>query len=164
MNHFFKNLVHEKLIVSWASILDWLLSEHRFAKENGWTKDLVNRFTKRIKKLPHIGSDNFVYDSIKNLHFPTKSTQDNSIKLLIGKKVSIGRDLVRHIRNGIAHGNCTLKKIKGTLYIEILDYNSKGTQTAYIFLPIEYISMICEIYFEIEKGASFSKNSLSKSA
>ena len=65
------------------------------------------------------------------------------------------KDIVRHIRNGIAHGRaalCTRNKIR---CIELTDYgkygekNEKGGQTAYLLMPVVFIQDLYNIYTSI---------------
>ena len=66
------------------------------------------------------------------------------------KKDGLCKDIVRHIRKGIAHGKTKFKKVKKQLYIEISDYNKLGkNKTAYMFIPMEIIIKIQKIYKEI---------------
>lgn len=60
-------------------------------------------------------------------------------------------DLVRHIRNGIAHGHTEIRKVESMLYIEILNYsdNTQKTQSAYIFLPLTCIPDLQDIHATI---------------
>lgn len=147
MSKLFVNLVNNGLINSWASLLDWFFDDDKF---DGWTPYLLGRYTKRLKKMPGIGDNNYQYDAIKNLSFPKRITKQK-IKVLSGRNSGEAKDWVRHIRNGIAHGKTRTIKEPDELWIEIKDYNKSGDQTAHMYFPISYIFKTFEIYKEIDK-------------
>ena len=62
---------------------------------------------------------------------------------------SEGRDLVRHLRNGIAHGKTKVFSRDGHLWFELKDYNTKKEPTAYTALPIGYLSQLQSIYISV---------------
>ena len=63
------------------------------------------------------------------------------------------KDFIRHIRNGIAHGNTSCIKQNDELYIEIKDYDSTGNkQTAYLFIPINYITETHKLYKDVMRS------------
>ena len=154
MSRLFNDLVSEGLIENWAGLLDWLFDDERFSSQRGWTSGYVGAFTKKVKRISKIGKGNYSYDSIKNLSFP--HTKSNSIKIIHAKGDGEARDLVRHIRNGIAHGKTKIAKPNSILHIEILDYNKQNEQTAYIYVPISCIFDIYNIYLEVEKSKNNS--------
>lgn len=123
MGKLFNTLVNESLIEDWANILDWLFDDERFSSERGWTRGYVGNFTKKVKKLSKIGKKNYSYEAVKNLSFP--NSKSKTIQTIHSKGDGEGKDLVRHIRNGIAHGKTEITKSKGILHIKILDYNKK---------------------------------------
>ena len=127
-------------------------STNRSNKFESWTPSQVGKLAKRIKKLPSIGKRNYDYDSLKHLSFPKKPARKN-IRIILGKTDSEAKDWVRHLRNGIAHGRTKTKKRDGVLWIEIEDFNKSGMQTAYIFMPIDYIIKIHRLYKQIADQA-----------
>ena len=145
MGKLFANLVSEGLFNDWASLLDWFFNDNKF---EGWSPNKVGKLTKRIKKLPNVGKRNYDYDSLKRLSFPKKPKRKN-VRIIIGKSDSEVKDWVRHLRNGIAHGRTNTKKQDGVLWIEIEDFNKNGMQTAYMFMPMDYILKIHRLYKEI---------------
>lgn len=154
MSRLFNDLLSEGLIENWAGLLDWLFDDERFSSQRGWTSGYVGAFTKKVKRISKIGKGNYSYDSIKNLSFP--NTKSSSIKMIHAKGDGEARDLVRHIRNGIAHGKTKISKPNSILHIEILDYNKQSEQTAYIYVPISCIFDIYNIYLEVEKSKNNS--------
>ena len=153
MGKLFCNLVDNNLINEWADTLDWIFDEEKFSETYGWNKNYIRVFTKRVKTLkPFV---KFTYDYIKNLIYP--SEKDFSQQIVISKRDSQGRDIVRHIRNGIAHGKTYCFNSRKELYIKIFDYNSSGTQTAFICFPIHTIIDIYKIYEEINKSINNNK-------
>ena len=149
MSKFFDRLVSEGVYNEWYEILDWLFDD----KFKNWTKGQIGCFTKQVKKLPKIGKKTYQAGSVKNLVFPKTMDEHKLLKIIISKTGSEGRDIVRHIRNGIAHGRTRIYKPNGILHIEITDYKdeSRKKQTAYIYMPLNYINEILKIYKSIEK-------------
>lgn len=74
------------------------------------------------------------------------------MKVLLGKSGSESRDFIRHIRNGIAHGKTKIVRKNAKLWVEIKDNNTKKQQTAYLFMPIQYIYNVHKYYVEIDKS------------
>ena len=148
MGKLFGKLVDEGLYKDWPSILDWLFDDNRF---QDWSSGYVGALTKKIKRLPHIGKDTYYYDYAKNLVFPTKSTIHN-VMIMMVKGDGEARDLIRHIRNGIAHGKTNVLKKNNELYIEIFDYSKDNKQSAYLFIPINYINQIHSLYQQVKKS------------
>lgn len=159
--NFFCDLVDCNLIKEWAEILDWLFDENRFSKEQGWSSGYVGKFTKKVNCLPMM-SNNKKVSALKNLEFPKKTTS-NLVMVIMGKSGSEGKDIVRHIRNGVAHGHVRIKNCKSQLWIEIEDFNRNKQQTAYLFFPIDYIKKIHQIYCEIEKSKNNDRNNFKSS-
>lgn len=158
MAGFFSSLVENELVEDWGKILDWLLDDDRFAKERGWEKGQVTRFTKRVKRLPGLQPKNYIYKPLKDIHFPQKG-HCHVPTILMGTSDSEGRSIVRHIRNGIAHGRTRVLKEGGELYIEIEDFGKVGkdgakSPTAYLYIPMSYLPEMYKIYAEIEKAWS----------
>lgn len=152
MANFFYSLVDYNLINRWGEVLDWLFDDNRFDNNNGWNSKMSGQLTRKIGKLEKIEKRNFIHDSIRNLTFPDSyyDRNETNVSIIISNNTgSKCKDLVRHIRNGIAHGHTRCKNIDGTPYIEILDYN-KNTQTAYIYMPIDYIAQIYDMYVSIK--------------
>ena len=74
----------------------------------------------------------------------------------MSKSESFARDLIRHIRNGIAHGESTVCNVDSELYIEVIDYSDKTKspekQTAYLFIPLSYVTQFYKLYDDINKS------------
>ena len=158
MSKFFNQLASEKLIIDWASTLDWLFDDLKFSKERNWNRGYTGLFTKRVRQLSGLSdkSKNFIYGKIKHEDFPNQikgSRRKRATLIMIAQGDAIARDLIRHIRNGIAHGQTTLYKVKEELYIEIIDYSDKlkspCKQTAFICIPLSYIPQFYKIYSDI---------------
>lgn len=153
MSKLFHSLVSEGVFADWAELLDWLFDENRFPKEKGWTSGHVSAFTKRVKVKLGLKNANYTYDAACRISFPSNRPAEKTI--MHSKGDGEARDLIRHIRNGIAHGKANLSKPNGELYIEIFDYNAQKTsktQTAYMFIPLESLFIICKTYLDAEKS------------
>lgn len=145
---FFSKLPIEKDWKEWAQTFDWLFHDERFPKERGWDSSLVGKFTNRIKKMEFFAEGVFEHGSAKKLIFP-KTTPKSIPTVIIGTNESQGRDLMRHIRNGIAHGRVKVLKQEKTVYVEIVDMKATQ-QTAYLYVPYTYILGLYQIYKEME--------------
>lgn len=150
MAKLFAELVSANLIKDWAGTLDWLFDDNRFDKDKGWNRGKVGAFTKKVKKQLGCGKNNYEYKLAKDVNFPKRSRRKKTVVHCRGD--SEGRDLVRHIRNGIAHGKTEVRRNNDDLYIEIYDYNRSNQQTAYIFIPVNDILVIHQCYAEIEQS------------
>ena len=155
MATFFSNLLNIGELNKWASLLDWLFDGDKF---NNWDPNKVTRFTKRLKNQLGLGDYNYIHASYKNLTFP-KRLKKGEVIVISGSQLSEGKDLVRHIRNGIAHGNARIISDNG-YWIELKDFKmskrnkteqKENNQTAYIYFPIEYVFKIFDLYKEIKK-------------
>ncbi|MBQ6381375.1 MAG: hypothetical protein IJJ41_07245 [Clostridia bacterium] len=148
MSDFFKKLSELNDYNEWATIFDWLFDDKKFKY---WTSGYVGSLTKKIKRLQGIGNNNYTYDTYSNIEFPSIN-ESKTLEILMVKGNGEGKDIIRHVRNSIAHGNASISKLNGTPYIEIIDKNKNGMQTAYIFFPLEYIEKIYELYKDVEKS------------
>ena len=166
MGKFFNCLVSEDLIKDWASTLDWLFDDLKFSAERNWNGGYTSSFTKKVKELKYfVDNKNCVkYSKCKGADFPnqSKKRRRECLPLIVmSQKESFARDLIRHIRNGIAHGNTAVHKVKGELFIEIIDYTDKSKspdkQSAYLFLPLSYITQFYKIYEGINKSIMHTK-------
>lgn len=156
MGKFFQQLMQESLIVDWAETLDWLLDDNRFDKNEGWTCQYVGSFTKKIKKMPGFSSETFIYATKAEVVFP--DSDDKKYPFVVMKKDDgQGRNFIRHIRNGIAHGKAEVFKRDGKLLIRIIDYGKVGVQTAYICMPVDYIKEAHKFYRDVEKSKNHQK-------
>ena len=103
-NKFFVSLAKKDILIKWAPVLDWYLSSEHFNGDE-W-KNYVPVFTRKLKKLSCIQSVNIKYGTEGSLSYPAK--RPNGVRIIIEQTTenseSIGKDFVRHIRNGIAHG------------------------------------------------------------
>lgn len=160
MKGFFTQLDENNLIKEWVDVLDWILNDHRFSPDKGWSSGYVGQFTKKVKKFDGFGESGFMSKPQKELVFPNESVGFTPL-VLMQKDQSEGKELIRHIRNGIAHGRTSIKK-KSELYIEICDYRSDGiTQSAYINMPLRYVVDMQKLYNDIEKAQSMDRNNKS---
>lgn len=155
MSGLFKTIVDYKLVNEWAEMLDWLFDENKFDKAKGWTSGYVGSLTKKIRKLSKFSKgNNYRYGSAMSLSFSNidlKKSESN-IEVAFSKNESEAKDLIKHIRNGIAHGRTNCFNYKGELFIEVKDFSDKSLkkQTAYICFPISYIGKIYKLYLDVE--------------
>ena len=166
MSKFFKCLVSERLMDEWASTLDWLVDDLKFSELRNWNRGYTSSYTKKLKKLKYLSDKEkrVHYGACRCKEFPNQCDNQRKkrvpfIMMLSGD--GFARDLIRHIRNGIAHGETDIRKVKEDLYIEILDFSDKSKkpekQTAYLFLPLTYITKFYKLYDEINRAIMNTK-------
>ena len=132
MGKFFKRLVSEKLIDDWALTLDWLFDDLKFSKDRNWNGGYTSSYTKKVRSLKYLSEkeNRVVYGKCKTTHFPNQNQKQ--------------------------HGETNISKVGSELYIEIIDYSDKSKspnkQTAYLFIPLSYITQFCKIYEDINKS------------
>lgn len=158
MGKLMQQLVEYDLIKDYAAVIDWFLSEDdKFPSSigknglPGWTSNDVGRFTKKVKASMGIKSKNyknFSYEVKTKIQFPKRKYRKDSNfpKLYMTNGNSEGRDLLRHIRNGIAHGNSTIFPRDQTYVIEFIDFDKDSkTQTAYILFEMKVLKELKEL-------------------
>ena len=161
MGKFFNCLVSAELINEWASTLDWLFDDLKFSKSRNWNGGYTSSYTKKLKKLKYLSDKEkrVQYGKCKSKDFPNQCENQRKKRtpfIMMSSGDGFARDLIRHIRNGLAHGETNISKVKEDLYIEIIDFSDKtkklDRQTAYLFLPLDYITKFFEIYDEINRA------------
>ena len=122
MNRFFQDLAKNNRLTKRDEELDWLFDENKFFPEEKWTPGRITRLTKHIQEI--------MYEHTERGKGIQKCTGKGLDSLSIDKghscayrtsPNSISRDFIRHIRNGIAHGHCTLYKKNKHYFVEIID-------------------------------------------
>lgn len=147
MGRFFRELVSKNIIEDWANIIDWLLDDSKFTN---WEQRKKGKMTRCMKNY-------FIRENIEYRKVGKNEIQEIKPKvpyyIYITSSQSESMDLVRHIRNGIAHSNCIIRKAKnGKLYIEIGDCDkNQNKRSALMKIPIETIHELQKIYQSIEK-------------
>ncbi len=153
-NHFFIDLFAKRYAMDWAELLDWLLDDSKF---DGWDRFNMAAYTKAIKRIDGFQKINYFTGAASSLAFPKQSSK--SFIVIMQTDGSESRELLRHIRNGIAHGCARIRKFKNSPeVIEIKDYgkNKKhgesSGQTAYIQVKMELIKRLYDVYRMIKKS------------
>lgn len=163
MAKFFQSLVKFQLFDNWVGVLDWILDDNRFSETLGWTVGKKRTFTNRSRKL--FSKGNLVTGANKNLQWDSLDYKSPFVQMMTDG--SEGQSLIRHIRNGIAHGNVEVTKRESTLWICIWDYkynqDKSRTPTAFISFPMDYITKLHSLYSEVERGIKNDKNITKKS-
>lgn len=118
MYTFFEDIkTKSKRFDKWMELLDWLFSP-RFEGDK-WNKNYVAQYTREISKELSLDKKNCQMDALKNLHFSSKRSHTDIAMYFSGD--SKGKDLLRHIRNGIAHCNAEVFYQNGRLYLVSAD-------------------------------------------
>lgn len=165
----FSALLKKKEFSHYADTLDWLLSDNKF-KKSVWDQQKVQQLTKSIYKIKGFSRDRLIYRSKKTLIFPKRGDylKYQSFTFYVARGESIAKDLIRHIRNGIAHGNITLHDIKGNLIVELLDFGKESKQsdgqTAYMVFPLYFLNDLYSLYRKkdcVEKS-NFKRKNITK--
>lgn len=166
MSRFFKKLVDENLLSEWAVVLDWLFDDLKFSQERNWNRGYVGNYTKKLKELEYLSDKDgkTVYGKIDYKDYPNQiknSRKKQTPYIMMPKGTGFARDLIRHIRNGIAHGGTSIYKVKDKLYISIIDYSDDSKkpekQTAFLCFPLSYIVKFADIYNEVNKSIMNTK-------
>ena len=141
-NGIFTLLYNTEFSKEWADFFDWIFVEDKFL---GWDKEKKECFTKRIKSI----------DCFKKEKYYTKTDKipkrANGFIICISVKGSQAESLVKHIRNGFAHGNVRRRYINNSFFIELRDYYQKKP-TAYILVPERFLVQIKKEYDSLCKG------------
>ncbi len=158
---FFTYISKNEDVNEWAVALDWFLSNDHF-KKTGW-KSYISVFTKKITKIDGLEGVDIKYGEEGDLNYPARRPRGCRIVIeqYDKQKKSIGKDFVRHIRNGIAHGRAHFVKLNSEKtrkknYIEIKDYrdDNEKHQTGYLLIPKHSLIEIYSVYLEVEKRMS----------
>ena len=136
----------------WIKVIDWLLQDDKFV---GWTSAELKEFTLYIKDLNIIKNGKYEYGKRQEVnpsdYDRTKNRTKKSIVVMV-KGQGETKDLVRHIRNGIAHGRSKICTRNGVRCLEIIDYGrfgfkgERGGQTAYLLLPVDFVKQVYQYY------------------
>lgn len=154
MYSFLANLINSSNYNEVAQIIDWLVNDDKFEVQ-GWDKNKTSEYTKEIKKIEGFKSDFYFHGGQKDLQYPKNSLRHFAIYMQ--NDGAECKDLVRHIRNGFAHGNVKARTISKEKFIEIYDYGKSNRtdkpsgQTAYILVPVNFIKQLYVVYERIRK-------------
>lgn len=152
----FSALLEKGEFLHYAKTLDWLLNDNKFSR-SAWDQQKVQQLTKSIYKIKGFSRERLTYGSKKKLTFPKRGEYLNHqpFTFYVARGESIAKDLIRHIRNGIAHGNINLYDIKGNLIVELLDFGKESKQsdrqTAYMVFPLNFLNDIHSLYQEKDR-------------
>lgn len=162
---FFEKLKEKQLLNEWTPILDWLLSNQRFGVEKGWDSNKKAQYTKKIKRIENVRpNQNWNVVSAKSARW--KKHRNEKLWVDMTSDSSECVSFIRHIRNGIAHGECSVISEGGRTMIEIFDYkdDAHSKQTAYIWIPVEMVSTLYKLYDDTVKEGKTKKKVKNKTA
>ena len=145
-----RTLKKHKLLEEYIDDLDWYLNGKHFSSDIVWNKTRKASFTRKINK-KFEKSERYEKGNQKDLCFEKASHHSKRIHIFFTDGNGVGASIIKHIRNGIAHGNCSVYFPKGEPFIEIYDFNSKKDQTAYMYFPLRYVHEIADLYKITEK-------------
>jgi hypothetical protein len=151
MGAFFRTAIGDHLLNDAPAILDWLFDDKKFNNKH-WTMGTKRKLTNRISKLDGFSPSAFAKKTGGNEYpkIQSKRNRKRQPYAIFSSSESLGQDFIRHIRNGIAHGQAEFYNVKGVSYIQITDKGTKG-QSAFIAMPISHLERIYQIYQEINK-------------
>lgn len=149
---FFESFFAEYSYENWIAFFDWLFNDDKF---EGWLPSDLGGYVKEYKK--HYVIKNGLYvcgkrSEVRPEDYNKKKCRTKKSIVIMINGSGEGRDLVRHIRNGIAHGRVTLCTRNGTRCLELTDYGKfgnkaeKGGQTAYMLIPVDFVYYLFELY------------------
>ncbi len=154
MYSFLTNLIGPQNYNDVAKFIDWLVDDDKFDIKF-WNKRKSLEYTKRIKQLRGFVEKHYEHGGQKDINYPKRSL--NHFAIYMQNDDSVCKDLIRHIRNGFAHGNIKLKTITNIQFMEICDYGKSNRtdkpsgQTAYILAPTEFIFNLYDEYIKVKK-------------
>ncbi|MBQ6504249.1 MAG: hypothetical protein IJI57_10095 [Flexilinea sp.] len=154
MGTFFQDLKIISNDQEWCKVLDWLFDDLRFSDNIGWSKEKSQKYTIKIKDKKNLSKfeNNYFFLPLKKIDYKSliHSYRKKNFPLIILHKGKDGesKGIIRHIRNGIAHGNAQII-VQESPYIEVTDINKDKQQTAYIYIPLSYIKDFFDYYREI---------------
>ena len=146
MSNLLRSLEKKNLLYKYIDDIDWFLNGKFFEPSHRWTKKRKDSFTRRISKLIEKECQT---GSASTLDFTPINHHSKQKKTVFTDGNGKGLSFLKHIRNGIAHGHANLYFPK-TPYIEIRDYQKSGEQTAYFYIPLDYLTKIIKIYRFVE--------------
>ena len=161
---FFSKLNGREYLATYAVILDWLFDDSKFDKHKWDNKNKVQAFTKAFHKIKGVSKNRIYYGAKKSICFPKKGSYETIplFTFYLARGQSESKDLIRHIRNGIAHGNVNLHMGKRELIVELLDFGKESTcidgQTAYMVFPLSFLNDIHSLYINKENQWGKTKN------
>ena len=142
MSAFFEELSRIGKLSSCAKLFDWLFDETRF---DHFTQTDITRITTVVHKL--LTKEKIKYLPMSRLQMFSYSPCSESEQVFAFQtSKSAGRDFIRHIRNGIAHGQASISIIKKESCVRIVDYYDhveKEKLSSYIRIPLKtFISIL----------------------
>ncbi len=153
MGTFFRTAIDDHLLNNAPAILDWLFDDKKFESKH-WTRGAKRKLTNQIRELYECPSSIFARKTGGNGYPEIRSKRNRKRQpyAIFSSSGSLGQDFIRHIRNGIAHGQAEFYKVKEADYIQIIDKGAKG-QSAFIAMPISHLERIYQIHQEIDSDA-----------
>lgn len=149
---FFESFFAEFPYEKWIVVFDWLFDDRKY---DDWSSPELGNFVKEFKKHDAIKNGKYVCGKRTEVtpeDYNRKRCKNKKSIVIMIKGAGEGRDLVRHIRNGIAHGRAMLCTRQGTRCLEMTDYGKfgekteKGGQTAYLLIPVDFVYYLYELY------------------
>lgn len=137
-----------------AKYLDWLMDDEKFLVK-GWDKTKTTKYTKEIKRITGFVLKHYHHGGLKDMSYPKSKL--NHFAIYMQNDEAECKDLIRHIRNGFAHGNIKTRTISKVKYVEIYDFGTSNRtdkptgQTAYILVPIQFVYDLYGLYEQIRK-------------
>lgn len=149
MGRLFAHMNTEGKLSDCCELLDMLFMNRYMSNLPAWNRGYSAKYTKQMKQLVEIETTN---------QYTSKLGTSELIQ--IHEKTSIAFNVLRHIRNGIAHGHADIVRRNDTLYIELRDYlsNKNEKQTAYIYLSIDTLLKFYNVHEQISKSAMNTKS------
>lgn len=147
MSNFFGLLHEKKKLGQYCEVLDWLFDESlRFAN---WKSKYTTNFTKKIKKLFCNCSKFDTKETIDIAYEKQHCPSNNYVIMKSGS--SEGKEIVRHIRNSIAHGNVKIISLPRQTNMEMIDKKKDGkTITFYSIIDLKTLNCIYQEYRKTE--------------
>ncbi len=149
---FFQTFFTEYSYEEWIAVFDWLFDDNKYL---GWSSSDLRYFVLDYKELDVIKNGLYICDkrsAVKPEDYNRKKNRKKRSIIVMIKGSGEAKDIVRHIRNGVAHGRAALCTRNGVRCFEIIDFgkygekSEKGGQTAYMLIPVDFVYSLFSIY------------------
>ncbi len=134
-------LIKHKLIDEYGIIIDWILDDNKFDNLY-WNQRKTIKFTNQFKKYCNIHSIDYK-NNVKNI------IDNDTIHIYIIDKQNI-KDVIRHIRNAIAHKKVIINKNKNKYYLKIIS-SSRNKIMSNMYIDLELLKYLYNTYKSLKK-------------
>lgn len=141
-NNVIDYLTKKGLINDYSKVIDWLLDDNKFDSKY-WNSNKTKKFTNLFKK--YCVSNNIEYkNNCKNI-----IKQNNKYYIYIYENNNI-IDVIRNIRNSIAHHKASIMRRENDFYIRIIS-TSKNIIKSSMYIKLDFLLFLYNTYIDLKK-------------